>query len=194
MGTAFICNDSVSGAAFSGDCIPGTETHMAPEVVMGKPCDAKVDIWSSCCMMLHMLNGRHPWTQYFRGPLCLKVSDGPRAAVGGDQQGHGPRPQACEVCSSLAGVRNGRGLVPVRWATSSASFRLGLGDMVFCCQALSCLIWIHISFSKETLPTSYASALCFLGVDPQTSIELRRVTNKAASRNKKTGLDIIFWF
>jgi mitogen-activated protein kinase kinase kinase 14 len=49
---------------------------MAPEVVMGKPCDAKVDIWSSCCMMLHMLNGCHPWTQYFRGPLCLKVSDG----------------------------------------------------------------------------------------------------------------------
>lgn len=60
---------------FSGDYIPGTETHMAPEVVMGKPCDAKVDVWSSCCMMLHMLNGCHPWTQYFRGPLCLKVSD-----------------------------------------------------------------------------------------------------------------------
>lgn len=61
--------------ASSGDYIPGTETHMAPEVVMGKPCDAKVDVWSSCCMMLHMLNGCHPWTQYFRGPLCLKVSD-----------------------------------------------------------------------------------------------------------------------
>lgn len=61
--------------ALPGDYIPGTETHMAPEVVMGKPCDAKVDVWSSCCMMLHMLNGCHPWTQYFRGPLCLKVSD-----------------------------------------------------------------------------------------------------------------------
>lgn len=70
----------------SGDYIPGTETHMAPEVVMGKPCDAKVDIWSSCCMMLHMLNGCHPWTQYFRGPLCLKVSDGPRTAVWGGRQ------------------------------------------------------------------------------------------------------------
>lgn len=66
--------------AFSGDYIPGTETHMAPEVVMGKPCDAKVDVWSSCCMMLHMLNGCHPWTQYFRGPLCLKVSAAPETA------------------------------------------------------------------------------------------------------------------
>ena len=70
---------------FSGDYIPGTETHMAPEVVMGKPCDAKVDIWSSCCMMLHMLNGCHPWTQYFRGPLCLKVRD----STWDSQQGHG---------------------------------------------------------------------------------------------------------
>ena len=70
----------------SGDYIPGTETHMAPEVVMGKPCDAKVDVWSSCCMMLHMLNGCHPWTQYFRGPLCLKVSDSMREG----QEAHGP--------------------------------------------------------------------------------------------------------
>uniref|UniRef100_A0A8C0MFD3 Mitogen-activated protein kinase kinase kinase 14 n=3 Tax=Canis lupus TaxID=9612 RepID=A0A8C0MFD3_CANLF len=61
----------------TGDYIPGTETHMAPEVVMGKPCDAKVDVWSSCCMMLHMLNGCHPWTQYFRGPLCLKIASEP---------------------------------------------------------------------------------------------------------------------
>lgn len=166
MGTAFTHNDSVFGAAFSGDYIPGTETHMAPEVVMGKPCDAKVDIWSSCCMMLHMLNGHHPWTQYFRGPLCLKVSDGPRAAVGGNQQGLGSRPQACEVCSSVAVGSNGRDLLPVRWATSPASFRLGLGDMVSCCQALSCPIWIHISLSKETLPTNCASALSLLGVDP----------------------------
>lgn len=75
---------------FSGDYIPGTETHMAPEVVMGKPCDAKVDVWSSCCMILHMLNGCHPWTQYFRGPLCLKVRD----SAGGRQQGPGPGLQA----------------------------------------------------------------------------------------------------
>lgn len=54
--------------------MPGTETHMAPEVVMGKRCDSKVDVWSSCCMMLHMLNGCHPWTQYYNHPLCLKVS------------------------------------------------------------------------------------------------------------------------
>lgn len=68
--------DFSASLAPTGDYIPGTETHMAPEVVTGKPCDTKVDVWSSCCMMLHMLNGCHPWTQYFRGPLCLKVSDG----------------------------------------------------------------------------------------------------------------------
>ncbi|XP_048221596.1 mitogen-activated protein kinase kinase kinase 14 [Perognathus longimembris pacificus] len=69
--------DGLGKALLTGDYIHGTETHMAPEVVMGKPCDAKVDIWSSCCMMLHMLNGCHPWTQYFRGPLCLKIANEP---------------------------------------------------------------------------------------------------------------------
>ncbi|XP_023366992.1 mitogen-activated protein kinase kinase kinase 14 [Otolemur garnettii] len=69
--------DGLGKALLTGDYIPGTETHMAPEVVLGKPCDAKVDIWSSCCMMLHMLNGCHPWTQYFRGPLCLKIASEP---------------------------------------------------------------------------------------------------------------------
>ncbi|KAB1265183.1 Mitogen-activated protein kinase kinase kinase 14 [Camelus dromedarius] len=76
--TRRILHGDVKGKAPSPrDYIPGTETHMAPEVVMGKPCDAKVDIWSSCCMMLHMLNGCHPWTQYFRGPLCLKIASEP---------------------------------------------------------------------------------------------------------------------
>ncbi|XP_012861268.1 mitogen-activated protein kinase kinase kinase 14 [Echinops telfairi] len=61
----------------TGDYIPGTETHMAPEVVMGKPCDPKVDVWSSCCMLLHMLNGCHPWAQYFPGPLFLQIANEP---------------------------------------------------------------------------------------------------------------------
>ncbi|KAM4844491.1 mitogen-activated protein kinase kinase kinase 14 isoform 1-T3 [Thomomys bottae] len=69
--------DGLGRSLLTGDYIHGTETHMAPEMVMGKPCDAKVDIWSSCCMMLHMLNGCHPWTQYFRGPLCLKIANEP---------------------------------------------------------------------------------------------------------------------
>ncbi|XP_069337660.1 mitogen-activated protein kinase kinase kinase 14 [Eulemur rufifrons] len=69
--------DGLGKSLLTGDYIPGTETHMAPEVVLGKPCDAKVDVWSSCCMMLHMLNGCHPWTQYFRGPLCLKIASEP---------------------------------------------------------------------------------------------------------------------
>ncbi|XP_062072808.1 mitogen-activated protein kinase kinase kinase 14 isoform X1 [Lepus europaeus] len=69
--------DGLGKSLLTGDYIPGTETHMAPEVVTGRPCDAKVDVWSSCCMMLHMLNGCHPWTQYFRGPLCLKIASEP---------------------------------------------------------------------------------------------------------------------
>ncbi|OXB56644.1 hypothetical protein ASZ78_003935 [Callipepla squamata] len=60
-----------------GNYVPGTETHMAPEVVLGKRCDSKVDVWSSCCMMLHMLNGCHPWTQYYNHPLCLKIAKEP---------------------------------------------------------------------------------------------------------------------
>ncbi|XP_051850847.1 mitogen-activated protein kinase kinase kinase 14 [Antechinus flavipes] len=69
--------DGLGKSFLTGDYIPGTETHMAPEVVMGKCCDSKVDIWSSCCMMLHMLNGCHPWTQYYSRPLCLKIANEP---------------------------------------------------------------------------------------------------------------------
>ncbi|XP_043911175.1 mitogen-activated protein kinase kinase kinase 14 [Protopterus annectens] len=54
--------------------IPGTETHMAPEVAKGCKYGTKVDIWSSCCMMLHMLNGCHPWTRYYNHPLHLKIA------------------------------------------------------------------------------------------------------------------------
>ncbi|XP_066484376.1 mitogen-activated protein kinase kinase kinase 14 [Tiliqua scincoides] len=61
----------------TGDFVPGTETHLAPEVVMSKHCDSKVDIWSSCCMMLHLLNGCHPWTRYYNHPLCLKIAKEP---------------------------------------------------------------------------------------------------------------------
>ncbi|XP_020853108.1 mitogen-activated protein kinase kinase kinase 14 [Phascolarctos cinereus] len=69
--------DGLGKSFLTGNYIPGTETHMAPEVVMGRRCDSKVDIWSSCCMMLHMLNGRHPWTQYYSRPLCLKIANEP---------------------------------------------------------------------------------------------------------------------
>lgn len=54
--------------------LKGTETHMAPEVVLNEPHSSKADIWSSCCMLLHMLNGCHPWTRYYSRPLFLKVS------------------------------------------------------------------------------------------------------------------------
>lgn len=47
---------------------------MAPEVARGDPLSAKADVWSSCCMLLHMLNGCRPWTRYYSHPLCLQVS------------------------------------------------------------------------------------------------------------------------
>ncbi|XP_071584943.1 mitogen-activated protein kinase kinase kinase 14 isoform X1 [Heliangelus exortis] len=75
--SAHLHPDGLGKCLVTGNYVPGTETHMAPEVVMGKHCDSKVDVWSSCCMMLHMLNGCHPWTQYYNHPLCLKIAKEP---------------------------------------------------------------------------------------------------------------------
>ncbi|KAM8795278.1 mitogen-activated protein kinase kinase kinase 14 [Eudromia elegans] len=75
--SAHLHPDGLGKYLVTGNYVPGTETHMAPEVVMGKRCDSKVDVWSSCCMMLHMLNGCHPWTQYYNHPLCLKIAKEP---------------------------------------------------------------------------------------------------------------------
>ncbi|XP_039598638.1 mitogen-activated protein kinase kinase kinase 14-like [Polypterus senegalus] len=61
----------------TGEDLQGTETHMAPELVNGEACSAKADVWSSCCMMLHMLNGCHPWTRYYKHPLVLKIANEP---------------------------------------------------------------------------------------------------------------------
>ncbi|XP_056152682.1 mitogen-activated protein kinase kinase kinase 14 [Lampris incognitus] len=66
-----------STKAFEGSGFPGTETHMAPEVARGDPRCAKADVWSSCCMLLHMLNGCHPWIRYYSHPLCLKIANEP---------------------------------------------------------------------------------------------------------------------
>ncbi|KAK9977903.1 hypothetical protein ABG768_019686 [Culter alburnus] len=60
-----------------GQGLKGTETHMAPEVVLNEPRSSKADIWSSCCMLLHMLNGCHPWTRYYSRPLYLKIATEP---------------------------------------------------------------------------------------------------------------------
>ncbi|XP_077169060.1 mitogen-activated protein kinase kinase kinase 14 [Paroedura picta] len=69
--------DGTGKYVVTGDYVLGTETHLAPEVVMGKQCDAKVDVWSSCCMLLHLLNGCPPWTRSFNHPLCLKIAKEP---------------------------------------------------------------------------------------------------------------------
>nr|XP_015804194.2 mitogen-activated protein kinase kinase kinase 14 isoform X2 [Nothobranchius furzeri] len=57
--------------------LKGTETHMAPEIVKGEPRGAKADVWSSCCMLLHMLNGCEPWTRYYTCRLYLKIANDP---------------------------------------------------------------------------------------------------------------------
>ncbi|MEQ2296218.1 hypothetical protein AMECASPLE_022680 [Ameca splendens] len=57
--------------------LKGTETHMAPEIVKGEPRGAKADVWSSCCMLLHMLNGCQPWTRYYTCRLYLKIANEP---------------------------------------------------------------------------------------------------------------------
>ncbi|KAK5851258.1 hypothetical protein PBY51_002064 [Eleginops maclovinus] len=62
---------------FRGAAFPGTETHMAPEVAQGDQLCAKADVWSSCCMLLHMLNGCHPWIRYYSHPLCLQIVNEP---------------------------------------------------------------------------------------------------------------------
>ncbi|XP_044035385.1 mitogen-activated protein kinase kinase kinase 14 isoform X2 [Siniperca chuatsi] len=66
-----------STKAFRGAAFPGTETHMAPEVARGEQLCAKADVWSSCCMLLHMLNGCHPWIRYYSHPLCLQIVNEP---------------------------------------------------------------------------------------------------------------------
>ncbi|XP_068160926.1 mitogen-activated protein kinase kinase kinase 14 isoform X2 [Antennarius striatus] len=63
--------------AIRGATFPGTETHMAPEVARGDQLCAKADVWSSCCMLLHMLNGCHPWIRYYSHPLCLQIVNEP---------------------------------------------------------------------------------------------------------------------
>ncbi|XP_070779180.1 mitogen-activated protein kinase kinase kinase 14 isoform X2 [Enoplosus armatus] len=57
--------------------LKGSETHMAPEIVKGEPRGAKADVWSSCCMLLHMLNGSQPWTRYYTCRLYLKIANEP---------------------------------------------------------------------------------------------------------------------
>ncbi|CAL8303005.1 unnamed protein product [Merluccius merluccius] len=59
------------------DNMKGTETHMAPEIVKVEPRGAKADVWSSACMLLHMLNGCQPWTRYYTCRLYLKIANEP---------------------------------------------------------------------------------------------------------------------
>ncbi|XP_041866787.1 mitogen-activated protein kinase kinase kinase 14 [Melanotaenia boesemani] len=66
------------GQSLSGSKdLKGTETHMAPEIVKGDPRGAKADVWSICCMLLHMLNGCQPWTRYYTCRLYLKIANEP---------------------------------------------------------------------------------------------------------------------
>ncbi|XP_030076775.1 mitogen-activated protein kinase kinase kinase 14 [Microcaecilia unicolor] len=80
---AFLCDfghavhlipEDLRNSRMSDDYLPGTQTHMAPEIMMGMHWSSKIDIWSSCCMTLHMLNGCHPWTRDSSGPLWFKIA------------------------------------------------------------------------------------------------------------------------
>ncbi|KAI7792296.1 STE20-like serine/threonine-protein kinase [Triplophysa rosa] len=66
-----------STKAFRGNVLRGTESHMPPEVARGDRRCAKADVWSSCCMLLHMLTGHQPWTRCFPHPLYLKIVSEP---------------------------------------------------------------------------------------------------------------------
>ncbi|KAM9716162.1 uncharacterized protein map3k14b [Menidia menidia] len=79
---AFLCDFGLSERldasgrsrrAFRGGAPPGTETHMAPEVAGGERPGAEADVWSSCCLLLHLLNGVPPWTRFYGPPLCLQL-------------------------------------------------------------------------------------------------------------------------
>lgn len=69
--------DAKGMSLYASQAPKGTETHMAPEVVQGEGVGAKADVWSTCCMLLHMLNGCQPWICYFSRPLYLKIVDEP---------------------------------------------------------------------------------------------------------------------
>ncbi|XP_018090334.1 mitogen-activated protein kinase kinase kinase 14 [Xenopus laevis] len=75
--SAYLPMDGSKKQLLTSDYVPGTETHMAPEIVRGDACDTKLDVWSSCCMMLHLLNGWHPWSRTHKPPLCLKIATEP---------------------------------------------------------------------------------------------------------------------
>ncbi|KAF7665095.1 hypothetical protein LDENG_00155310 [Lucifuga dentata] len=78
FGLSKILDDNgLSTKPFRGSAFPGTETHMAPEVARGDQLCGKADVWSSCCMLLHMLNGCHPWIRYYSHPLCLQIVNEP---------------------------------------------------------------------------------------------------------------------
>ncbi|XP_023805571.1 uncharacterized protein LOC101166422 isoform X1 [Oryzias latipes] len=66
-----------SSKAVMGAAFPGTESHMAPEVAGGDRLSAKADVWSSCCMLLHMLNGCQPWIRCYSHPLCVQIVNEP---------------------------------------------------------------------------------------------------------------------
>ncbi|XP_062847672.1 serine/threonine-protein kinase 10 [Trichomycterus rosablanca] len=66
-----------STKTFKGNGLRGTESHMSPEVARGDARSCKADVWSSCCMLLHMLSGHQPWTRFYTHPLCLKIVSEP---------------------------------------------------------------------------------------------------------------------
>ncbi|XP_067290428.1 mitogen-activated protein kinase kinase kinase 14 isoform X2 [Pseudorasbora parva] len=69
----FLCDFGLSETLNQG----GYSIKTFREVAGGDPRSAKADVWSSCCMLLHMLNGHQPWTRYYPHPLYLKIVSEP---------------------------------------------------------------------------------------------------------------------
>ncbi|CAO3648522.1 unnamed protein product [Cunninghamella echinulata] len=61
FGLSKISNQEEAYKSNSNNSMRGSIYWMAPEVVIGKPYGAKVDIWSLGCTVIEMFTGKHPW-------------------------------------------------------------------------------------------------------------------------------------
>ncbi|CAH1241511.1 MAP3K14 [Branchiostoma lanceolatum] len=72
FGMAHIIPDGAEWVEPQRNAFPeGTQTHMPTEVAECKPHNCKVDVWSGCCVGLHMLNGCHPWIRHYSHAATL---------------------------------------------------------------------------------------------------------------------------
>lgn len=59
------------GAAAPGGTVAGTRGYLAPEVLAGRPADARADQFSFCVALYEALHGRRPYDDGFSGPPAM---------------------------------------------------------------------------------------------------------------------------